>query len=347
MSNSAAKVIQLVRLKAFLIGAARAFFYVMGMIKPAVLKRGDLVRLIAPCSPPMPEIALPQAIKGLDSLGFRIRYAPGMFSRFGFLAGRDEERARDLQDAFADPEVKGIFCLRGGYGSARLLSRIDWEKVCSNPKVFLGFSDVTAISCAMWVEGGLVSFSGPMALSDLDKGQPIPASWDHARSCFGSTNPMGSIFSTMFPRQGIKVIAAGRARGRLLGGNLSILCSLLGTPWQPDFTGAILFLEDVGESTYRIDRSLTQLGNAGVLAAVAGIALGDFSYSEKRRRQDEKRGIQLMEDVLAERLSGLGKPVVAGFPFGHIKPKATVPFGCMATLDGERGDLVVEESAAL
>ena len=132
-----------------------------------------------------------------------------------------------------------------------------------------------------------------------------------------------------------------------MGGNLSILCSLLGTPWLPDFTGAILFLEDVGEPTYRIDRSLTQLGNSGVLSAVAGIALGDFRYPDARRRKDEKLGIQIMDEVLAERLSGLGKPVVAGFPFGHIKPKMTVPFGCMATLDGVRGDLVLEESAVL
>ena len=166
------------------------------MIKPAALKRGDLVRLIAPCSPAMAEISLPQAVKGLESLDYRISCAPGIFSRFGFLAGRDEERTRDFEEAFADPEVKAIFCLRGGYGSSRLLSLIDWEAVCSNPKVFLGFSDVTAISCALWVEGGLVSFSGPVALSDLENGQPIPASWEHARSCFGFTKPMGSIFFT-------------------------------------------------------------------------------------------------------------------------------------------------------
>ncbi|MBC9868775.1 MAG: LD-carboxypeptidase [Opitutae bacterium] len=315
------------------------------MIKPAALRPGDLVRLIAPSSPPVDETSLPQAIRGLESLGYRIGYSPGIFRRHGFLAGRDEERARDLEEAFADPEVKAVFCLRGGYGSGRLLSRLDWEGVCSHPKVFLGFSDLTAISCGLWVEGGLVTFSGPVALSDLHDGKPIPASWEHARSCFGSTKPIGSIFSHLFSREGVRVISPGSARGRLMGGNLSILCSLLGTPWQPDFAGSILFLEDVAEPTYRIDRSLTQLGNAGVLSAVEGVTLGDFSYSEDRRRKDEKRGVQVLDEVLADRLSGLGKPVVAGFPFGHIKPKATLPFGCMATLDGERGDLVIEEGA--
>lgn len=315
------------------------------MIKPVALRPGDLVRLIAPSSPPVDEASLRRAIRGLESLGYRIGYSPGIFRRHGYLAGRDEERARDLEDAFADPEVKAIFCLRGGYGSGRLLSRIDWKGVCSHPKVFLGFSDITAISCGLWVEGGLVTFSGPVVMSDQRQGKPIPSSWEHARSCFGSTKPVGSIFSHLFSRQGVRVISPGSARGRLMGGNLSILCSLLGTPWQPDFTGAILFLEDVAEPTYRIDRSLTHLGNAGVLSSAKGIALGDFSYSEDRRRNDEKRGVQALDDVLIDRLSGLGKPVVAGFPFGHIKPKATLPFGCMATLDGERGDLVIEESA--
>ena len=317
----------------------------LGMIKPAALKRGDLVRVIAPSSPPVDEASLRRALKGLESLGYRIGYSPEIFRRHGFLAGMDEERTRDLEEAFADPEVKAIFCLRGGYGSGRLLSRIDWELVCSHPKVFLGFSDITAISCGLWVEGGLVTFSGPVVMSDQYRGNPLPASWEHARSCFGSTKPMGSIFSHLFSRQGVRVISSGSARGRLIGGNLSILCSLLGTPWQPDFAGAILFLEDVAEPTYRIDRSLTHLGNAGVLSAAGGIVLGDFRYSEDRRRNDENRGVQVLEEVLAERLSGLGKPVVAGFPFGHIKPKATLPFGCMATLDGERGDLIIEESA--
>ena len=315
------------------------------MIKPAALRPGDLVRLIAPSSPPVDETSLPQAIRGLESLGYRIGYSPGIFRRHGFLAGRDEERARDLEEAFADPEVKAVFCLRGGYGSGRLLSRLDWEVVCSHPKVFLGFSDLTAISCGLWVEGGWVTFSGPVALSDLRDGKPIPASWEHARSCFGSAKPIGSIFSHLFSREGVRVISPGLARGRLMGGNLSILCSLLGTPWQPDFAGSILFLEDVAEPTYRIDRSLTQLGNAGVLSAAEGIALGDFSYSEDRRRNDEKHEVQVLDEVLADRLSGLGKPVVVGFPFGHVKPKATLPFGCMATLDGERGDLVIEEGA--
>ncbi len=315
------------------------------MIKPVALKHGDLVRLVAPSSPPLNDASLRQAIKGLESLGYRIGYSSGIFQRHGFLAGRDEERARDLQEAFADPQVKAVFCLRGGYGSGRLLSRIDWEGVCSHPKVFLGFSDITAISCGLWVEGAMVTFSGPVAMSDLHDGIPISASWEHARSCFGSTKPIGSIFSHLFSREGVRVISPGSAQGRLMGGNLSILCSLLGTPWQPDFAGAILFLEDVAEPTYRIDRCLTQLGNAGVLSAAEGIALGDFCYSKDRRRDNENRGVQALDDVLADRLSGLGKPVVAGFPFGHIKPKATLPFGCMATLDGERGDLVIEEGA--
>ncbi len=316
----------------------------LDMIKPAALQRGDLVRLVAPSSPPKDEASLREAITGMESLGYRICYSDVIFRKNGFLAGTDEERAGDFQEAFEDPEVKAVFCLRGGYGAGRLLSRIDWNRVCAHPKVFMGFSDITAISCGLWVRGGMVTFSGPVVMSDLDNGKPLSISWDHARSCFESTEPLGSIFSDVFSRQAVRVISSGSAQGRLVGGNLSILCSLLGTSWQPDFRGAILFLEDVAEPTYRIDRCLTQLRNAGVLSAVAGIALGDFCYSENQKKNDQRLGVQVLDEVLADVLCGLAKPVVAGFPFGHIKPKATIPFGCMATIDGEQGDLVIEES---
>lgn len=315
------------------------------MIKPQRLQLGDTIQLISPSSPSDTVGSLKTAIEVLGGLGYRIKYNDTLFNRQGFLAGTDEERAKDLMSAFEDPEVKGIICTRGGYGATRLLDLLDYEKIRANPKVFMGFSDITALNCAFLEKCGLVSFSGPVVTSDLESGKLNPESWDFVKRLLGDREPVGSVLEWMDSKPGVNIISGGVATGQLVGGNLSLLCNLIGTPWMPNLEGAILFLEDVGESTYRIDRYLTHLRNAGLLQKVAGIALGDFRYTEAREKRDKDLGIQLMDDVLVDRLGGLGVPVVSGFPFGHIKPKLTLPLGVMATLDGEKGDLVIEEGA--
>ncbi len=315
------------------------------MIKPQRLQSGDTIQLIAPSSPPDSVDSLKASIKLLDGLGYRIKHNDTIFKREGFLAGTDEERASDLMGAFEDPEVKGILCTRGGYGATRILSLLDYDLIRANPKVFMGFSDITSLNCAFLEKSDLVSFSGPVVTSDLESAKLNAESWDCTKQLLGNNKAIGSVLAQMDSKPGVSIISGGVVSGRLLGGNLSILCNLIGTPWMPNLEGAILFLEDVGEGTYRIDRYLTHLLNAGLLQKVGGIALGDFRYTDARKKRDQDLGIQLMDDVLLDRLGGLGIPVVSGFPFGHIKPKLTLPLGVQATLDGEKGDLIIEESA--
>ncbi|MDG2168606.1 MAG: LD-carboxypeptidase [Opitutales bacterium] len=314
------------------------------MNKPAALKIGDTIRLVAPSSPPNDRSALENAIFAFETLGYNVKYSDVIFSRSGYLAGTDEERARDFEDAFADEKTDAILCVRGGYGSTRLLELIDWESI-EQSKVFMGFSDITALSCALWKHCKMPSFSGPVLMSDLVENRPDEVSWGHAMPLLTGEKKNGALIAEPFNLSYPLSIVGGESYGRLMGGNLSLICSLMGTRFFPDFSRSILFLEDVGEGPYRIDRYLTQLMNAGVLESVAGIVLGDFRYSDAQRKNDKQQGLQTMEEVFEERLGGLGVPVLMNVPFGHIKPKLTIPFGALVILDCEKRNILLQESS--
>jgi muramoyltetrapeptide carboxypeptidase len=314
------------------------------MKKPNPLKHGDTIRLIAPSSPPKDRASLEIAISALKTLGFRVKYSDAIFGRTGYLAGSDEDRARDFERAFADDNAKAVLCVRGGYGSTRILDLVGWDSI-QQPKVFLGFSDITALSCALWKMCEIPSFSGPVLMSDLVGNKPDSVTWDHALSLVTGERRNGPLLSEPFNLSHTIALVAGESHGRLMGGNLAMICSLVGTRWFPDFKKSILFLEDVGEGPYRVDRYLTQLTNAGILEQVSGIVLGDFRYSDSQRKNDKQQGLQTMEDVFQERLSGLGVPVLMNLPFGHIKPKITLPFGTLVILDGEKRNLFLQESS--
>lgn len=313
------------------------------MIKPHALLPGDTIRLVAPSSPPKDRASLEMAIMAIKTRGYRVKYSDSIFGRSGYLAGSDEERARDFEAAFADDKAQAVLCVRGGYGATRILNHIDWRTV-RQPKVFMGFSDITALNCALWKKCGFPSFSGPVLTSDLSDENLDAHSWDHALSLLSGERRKGKLLTEPFNLSHPTAIVPGESHGRLIGGNLSILCSLLGTPWFPNVSNAILFLEDVGEPPYKVDRYLTQLRDAGILKQVAGIVLGDFGYSEMLRNRDEKQGMQTMEAVLQDRLSDLGVPVLANLPFGHIKPKITIPFGVLVILDANQRNLLLQES---
>ncbi len=313
------------------------------MNKPKALKIGDTIRLVAPSSPPHSRSALENAISALETLGYNVKYSDVIFSRSGYLAGSDEERARDFEEAFADKKTDAVLCVRGGYGSTRILDLINWESI-EQPKVFIGFSDITALSCVLWKFGNMPSFSGPVLMSDLVGNRPDDVSWGHALPLLTGEKKNGQLISEPFNLSYPLSIVGGESYGRLMGGNLSLICSLLGTRYFPDFRRSILFLEDVGEAPYRIDRYLTQLMNAGLLESVSGIVLGDFCYSDSRRNNDKQQGLQTMEDVFQERLGGLGVPVLMNVPFGHIKPKLTLPFGALVILDCEKRNILLQES---
>ena len=314
------------------------------LLKPERLCFGDTVGIIAPASAPPDPRAVDRAAEAVERFGFKPKLGKQVRARHGFLAGGDRERAADLMAMFADKKVKALLCLRGGYGTARILNRLDYGFLRRHPKILAGYSDITSLHCALATQAGLVSFHAPMLNGALaDKQLP-----EFTRRAFLAAlmeaRPAGSLVAGC-PEKNAVVLRAGVATGRLVGGNLSVLCTTLGTPFQPQFRHRILFIEDIGEKPYRLDRLLTHLGNAGVLCQVAGVAVGVNRDCEDPKDKAAGEYRQSADDVLAERLRSLGVPVVTGLPFGHVELNATLPFGVRARLDARRGDLIITEAA--
>jgi muramoyltetrapeptide carboxypeptidase len=312
--------------------------------KPTHLSMGDVVGVIAPASAPADPKNIDRSLTRLEELGFKPKPARNLRKRWGFLAGSDRERAGDLMKMFADREVKAIFCLRGGYGTARLLPLLDYDLIRSHPKILIGYSDITSVHCALLTRANLVSFHGPMLNSDLIKKRVPGFTIRSLLATVTQPTPAGSICQG-YTSSTVRVLRPGTASGRLIGGNISILCASVGTPYQPSFKGSILFFEDLDEVPYRFDRMLTHLLNAEILQQVAGVAIGINCRCEDPKPNTAKEYRQSLNDVLKERLAPLKVPVVSGLPFGHIPHNATVPIGVRATLDGSKGDLIITEPA--
>jgi len=316
----------------------------MKLLKPERLCSGDTVGIVAPSSPPQDPAAVDRAVEAVQRMGFVPKLAKNIRDRHGFLAGGDRERAADLMQMFEDKTVKGIICLRGGYGSARLLNLLDYEIIRRHAKVFSGFSDITSLHCAFAKKVNMISIHAPMLNGGLQS-EDVP---EFTRASFLRTvmeaKPAGSIVCG-YDKASISTVRCGVAEGRLIGGNLSVLCAAIGTPFEPSFKGKILFIEDVNEQPYRLDRMLTQLLNTGLLRHLAGVAVGvnkDCEDDGKDKVIEEYR--QSPADVMAERLHSLGVPVVMGLPFGHVAFNATIPVGARARLDADNGDLIILES---
>jgi muramoyltetrapeptide carboxypeptidase len=306
------------------------------IIFPPRLAPGDTIGLAAPASPPdKPEI-IDEVISRFTALGFKIK--PGKFlrERDGYLAGSDEERAADINALFADPEVKGIFALRGGYGSCRILPLLDYTAIRANPKPFVGYSDITAMHLAILVKSGLVTFHGSNASSAFQPEniaacrQMLMASEVAAAGpCAGA----GILFSRNDSHGAkVKTVVPGRAQGQLLGGNMTCLLRLLATPYAPDFRRAILFLEDTCEKAYRVDGMFAHLRLAGILSQISGLILGQFDHTDA----DEQTRITACLQREAERI---GVPCVSGAPIGHFPEQIIVPQGAQAELDAGEGKL--------
>lgn len=312
--------------------------------KPTRLTPGDLVGVVAPASPPPNPQNIDRALDALARLGFKPKPGAHLRRRCGFLAGNDQQRAADLMEMFEDPSVKAIICFRGGYGAARLLPLLDYGIIRQNPKIFIGYSDITSLHCALLTKANLISFHGPMLNSDLLK-EDLP---DFTLQSFLRTltqpAPPGSLVAG-YRRKTIRILSPGAASGPLVGGNISILCASLATPYQPRFKGAILFFEDLNEEPYRFDRMLTQLLNAGLLQHVAGIAIGINRNCRDPKAKKCAEYRQSLEEVFKERLLPLKIPIVAGLPFGHVRYNATLAVGARAVLDGNQGDLSIVEPA--
>ncbi|MEM1320591.1 MAG: LD-carboxypeptidase [Bacteroidota bacterium] len=306
------------------------------LLKPKALKPGDTVGLVAPGSAATEE-QFQKSLSQLQSLGLQVRYTDNILARRGYLAGEDQQRLDDLHQFFADSSIQGIWCMRGGYGSARLLDRIDYKLIRKNPKVLIGYSDITALLQAIHIKTGLVGFHGPVAVSDFNEYtvQQLNA------LLMSPQRPYRLPYPEDQGREEVYTIRSGKARGRLIGGNLSLLTALVGTPYQWKVKGKILFIEDVGEKPYRIDRMLTQLLQSAPLEKAAGIALGVFANCEAKPGDSSLR----LSETLQDRLAQLGIPVVYGLPFGHISQQCTLPLGIEAELDADTGQLTLLETA--
>ena len=313
-------------------------------IIPDRLNTGDTVGIIAPASAPPDPKSIDRSVAALEHLGFKPKLGSNVRKRWGFLAGSDRDRASDIMKMFADRKVKAIICVRGGYGTARLLPLLDYRTIRANPKIFIGYSDITSLHCAFLVKSDLVSFHGPMLNSDFIKPNlPDFTLQSFLRTLTQPSAPGG--ICNGYKRKTVVILRPGIVSGPLMGGNITLLCAALGTPYQPAFKKQILFFEDLDEVPYRFDRMLTQLLNAGLLQQVAGIAIGINANCKDPKAKDAKEYRQTLKDVFKERLLPLKVPIVAGLPFGHIPLNATLPVGVRVTLDAVKGDLIIAEPA--
>ncbi|MCU1759338.1 LD-carboxypeptidase [Pseudomonas sp. 14P_8.1_Bac3] len=295
---------------------------------PALPAEG-VIGVIAPAGPAA--LDTDKAVAWMRARGYSLKIFPGVYEQDGYLAGSDEVRLNDLHGAFADSEVDAIICLRGGYGTPRLLDRIDFELLQNHAKPFIGYSDITALHLAISRHAGFVTFHGPLLNADLlgDKQRPTESSFFNmlrGQMKAGSvlTHPVAFALTTIEP---------GIAHGRLLGGNLSMIAATMGTPYQIDAEGVILFIEDINEPLYRIDRLLTHLRLAGTLGKLRGVIVGDVAGVET----------VALERLLKQTFEPLRIPVLSGWRSGHCDPNLTLPMGALVRLDAGGRELVLEQ----
>lgn len=306
-------------------------------LRPRALAPGDRVALVSPASGEKQKGEIPRIVAALEELGLDVRTGRRLGESEDYLGGSDAHRLADLQRAFADPAIRAVFFLRGGYGSGRLLPGLDFAPLGRAPKLLVGFSDLTSILMAAWKETSLCSLHAPMGWHLAYAPQQPGPRLLFLRQLM-TARPGGSLRETLAWEGGV-TMRRGVARGRLIGGNLSVFVTLLGTPWLPAPRGRILFLEDVGEKPYRLDRMMTHLRNTGYLDRVAGIVLGQFTNCEPTSPDSGTA-----HEALARCLRGLKVPILAGIPVGHGRDTASLPFGTTVTLDAGGRDLILEEA---
>lgn len=313
-------------------------------IKPKRLRKGDTVGIVAPSGVTWDKFNLQLSTESLAAMGLKAKIFPHAMDQHGYLAGTDENRAADLMAAFRDPEVDAIFCLRGGWGAARILDMLDFNVIETNPKILIGYSDITALHTAIAAKTRLVSYLGPNAGSswriyeaDMVKDLLFAAKKVEYKSLTRNDG-------TLVPRVNRpRTIRGGSADGHLVGGNLTVFSSLAGTPYFPDLSGAILCLEDIGEKIYRVDRMLTQLALGGHFKNLKGVALGGFT--DCGPDEGEPYGGFVLGEVFEQHFGALGIPAFWGAQFGHITDNATLPLGAKARVDADTCTIKLLEAA--
>lgn len=303
----------------------------MKYIKPKKLKNGDLIGIISPASPAENPMLIEQGVRYIEGLGYRTILGKNVGKEKGYLAGTDEERVEDIHEMFSQKKVKAIFCLRGGYGAFRLLDKIDYKLIKNNPKIFVGFSEITALQMAFLNKANLVTFAGPMVLPNFSV----------EISSFTEENFWSMITSSKKNR---KIILAESeaifennsmtASGTIIGGNLAVFSALIGTAFLPDVKSKILLLEEISEPPYKIDRMLNQLRLNYVFEEVKAIILGNFLDCHEA---DTSKKTLLLSDVLVDYFKSLNIPIIQNFPFGHSQKIITLPMGTKVKIDLRKG----------
>lgn len=313
----------------------------MGTIKPKRLKPGEAIGIISPASSPNDLTKINNGVAYLEKLGYRVEVGKNVGSQQGYLAGSDEQRLADLHDMFRNKNIRAIFSVRGGYGSGRLLDKIDYKLIRSNPKIFVGYSDINALQLAFFAKTGLVTFAGPMVAVDFH--DEVSAFTEEVFwRTITSNKKIGKIENPR--KEKFYLLSKGRGSGRILGGNLTTMNSLLGTEYMPKLKGAILLLEDIHEAPYRIDRMLNQLRLAKILKQIQGVILGHFVDCSE---PDPEKQTFTLNQVIVEYFQNKKLPVLYNFKHGHVKDNITIPYGTKCTLNATRGYIEIPENAVL
>jgi muramoyltetrapeptide carboxypeptidase len=310
----------------------------MTVVKPPRLKKGDLIGLVSPASTPSSAEKIEGSVRYLEGLGYRVKVGAHAAKSHGYLAGTDEQRAEDLNAMIADPQVKAIFALRGGYGTPRLLPLIQYRLLARQPKIISGFSDITALQLAIFKKCRLVTFSGPMPAVEFWK-NPDPYTEENFWRLLTSKAAIGTLGNP--PDDPLYVHREGKASGVILGGNLALVASTLGTPFMPSLRNAVLILEEVDEYPHRVDRMFAQLRNAGILHNAAALVLGQFTECGPK---DPAQPHLSTNQVLREYSQLARGPVLGNLRYGHVPKKLTIPFGVRASIDAEKKRIQITES---
>jgi muramoyltetrapeptide carboxypeptidase len=303
-------------------------------IKPRRLQIGDTIALINPAAFSY-EKEVQQFFRVADNLGLKVKLGEHFYDRYGYLAGKDAERAADVNAAFADDSVRAIFTGMGGWGCNRILPLLDYNTIRNNPKIIMGFSDITALLLAIHAKANMLAFHGPLAVSSWS-----PFTLDYVKKVLFDGESV-----TMQNTQTVKIetIGRGKARGKLLGGNLSVIAAMMGSDYLPNWENSILFVEEVGEEVYRIDRMLTQLKLAGILDKISGFIFGQCTKCDAEKPQESLT----LAQVLSDHIRPLRIPAWYGSMVGHIRDKFTLPIGLPVEIDADSGTIKLLESAVI
>mgnify|MGYP001570931171 CR=1 FL=1 len=321
----------------------------LSLLKPKALKQGDTIAIIAPASGVYEREDVQIAKELIESLGFKAVLGKNIFNAYGYLAGSDANRASDVNEMFRRKDIDGIICLRGGWGSMRILPMLDYTMIRENPKVFMGYSDITSLLLALYKYSGLVTFHGPVAESTYNE-----YTMEYLKKAIFTPQTIGVLKNPPLKsdervnrNNRIIKLGKGKASGILVGGNLSLLVSTLGTPFEVDMKGKILFIEEIGEEPYRVDRMLSHLWLGGKLQELAGLVFGKFTDCVPSEYKPGFINTLSIEEILRTRVEPLGVPALYGYSFGHIKDKITLPLGVKATIDADAQLLTIDENAVV